>query len=623
MNSLQFVTWNVRGVGSIEKRQKMFNHLKNTQADIVLLQETHMSKSAVHTLHSPQFPHTYLASYNSKQRGVAILINRRVNFTLHNTITDTEGRYIIMNISVDNVHFCIANIYGPNVDDPSFFHAFFSSLSAHLDTSMISGGDLNLVFNPEVDRSSPAGRHRESQSTSILKKYMNDFGLCDAWRSYHPTHREYTYFSPVHHTYSRIDYFLTSNSVISDISNIHIHPITISDHAPVSLFLTNQTMSAPTRCWRLNTSLLKDSDFLKYFEREWTMFLDFNDQPGVSASILWEAAKAVMRGKTISYSSYKKKKERLLESELEKKIQLLETAHADSKDEHILSNLRKLKLDLKEITDKKIQFQLQRLRLEKFEHGNKHGKYLANQLKVNKEKSSISSIRNSGGHITHLPEEINSVFRSFYKNLYTPQIKPSLPDIKTFLNNIELPKLNDEQVTNLDVPISFIELHNTLHRLPNNKAPGPDGFPAEFYKTFWSLLSPIFLRMVLEIKDSSCLPPTMNSATISFLLKPDKDPTLPSSYRPISLINADLKIICKALAIRLEKVTPHIIHPDQSGFIKGRNSTSNVCRLINLIDYSIIHNLETTIVSLDAEKAFDRVNWKFLFATLQKFGFVD
>jgi len=157
--------------------------------------------------------------------------------------------------------------------------------------------------------------------------------------------------------------------------------------------------------------------------------------------------------------------------------------------------------------------------------------------------------------------------------------------------------------------------------MPNNKAPGPDGFPTEFYKEFWDILAPTFHRMLQETQDNGKFPVNMNSATISLLLKPGKDPMFPTSYRPISLINEDIKIICKALAKRLDKITPLIIHPDQTGFIKGRQSAANTCRLLNLIDYSYSKNLKSYILSLDAEKAFDRVNWTFLFATLHKFGF--
>ena len=102
----------------------------------------------------------------------------------------------------------------------------------------------------------------------------------------------------------------------------------------------------PSRSWRFNTSLLQDPDFIAFFEKEWTIFSETNDLPNISPSILWETAKAVMRGKIISYSSYKKKKERALETELELKIKTLEAAHAASQDEQLLSELRKVKLKL-------------------------------------------------------------------------------------------------------------------------------------------------------------------------------------------------------------------------------------------------------------------------------------
>ena len=71
-------------------------------------------------------------------------------------------------------------------------------------------------------------------------------------------------------------------------------------------------------------------------------------------------------------------------------------------------------------------------------------------------------------------------------------------------------------------------------QMPLNKAPGPDGFPVEFYKVLWPTIGPTYFRMASEILNNGLLTPSMNSANISLVLKPDKDPLLPSSYRPIS-----------------------------------------------------------------------------------------
>ncbi len=88
----------------------------------------------------------------------------------------------------------------------------------------------------------------------------------------------------------------------------------------------------------------------------------------------------------------------------------------------------------------------------------------------------------------------------------------------------------------LDSPLTADELQEALNSMPNKKAPGPDGFPAEFYKEFWAILATTFHRMLQETKKNGRLPPNMNSANISLLLKPGKDPVLPTSYRPISLL---------------------------------------------------------------------------------------
>ena len=76
--SLKFVSWNIRGIGSQAKKTQIFNHLTKLQADICLLQETHLSESDHVKIKSPQYSQTFSTFYNSRQRGVSILIKNNI-----------------------------------------------------------------------------------------------------------------------------------------------------------------------------------------------------------------------------------------------------------------------------------------------------------------------------------------------------------------------------------------------------------------------------------------------------------------------------------------------------------------------------------------------------------------
>ena len=238
-------------------------------------------------------------------------------------------------------------------------------------------------------------------------------------------------------------------------------------------------------------------------------------------------------------------------------------------------------------------------------------------VKQNKDRT-IIVIKDSLGKPYHNLKDINTVFKNYYQDLYTSSHNPNASDIHKFLNNINLPHLTTEQTNSLEQPLTPAEFHNSIKwKIIEH----PDGFPAEFYKHFWSTISLLFLRMIDEFLITNSIPPTINTAVVTLLLKPDKDPTHLSSYRPLSLINRDIKIISKALSNRIEKVVFFIIHQDQTGFIKGRQSSYNTQTLFNLMQLSNNKKMETIILSLDAQKACDRVNWSFLFTTLQKCGF--
>ena len=130
-------------------------------------------------------------------------------------------------------------------------------------------------------------------------------------------------------------------------------------------------------------------------------------------------------------------------------------------------------------------------------------------------------MRNENGEITTDNTEIQRIIRDYHQQLYANKMD-NVEEMDKFLEKYNLPKLNQEEIENLNRSITSMEIKTEIRNLPTNESPGPDGFTDEFYQKFREELTPIQLKLFQKIAEEDKLPNSFYEATITLIPKPDK-----------------------------------------------------------------------------------------------------
>lgn len=330
----------------------------------------------------------------------------------------------------------LINIYGPNFDDPSFFQTVLNRIPEVGDTNIILGGDFNCIIDVSVDKLSQK-TPVNSKSSEALKNIMHNLNLIDIWRLRNPDTRAYSFFSPVHNSYSWIDFMLLDSNLIPNVVSSHYHNILISDHAPLSLDIRFKHRK-DAQSWRFDNTILKDKSFLKFMSEKLPEIIATNDTGDVDDSTLWEAIKAVLRGNIISFMANRKKQSEKRLAELDESITELENSYQVSPDHNTLKSITSQRQEYNTILSSQVNKQLNRIKQLQFEIGDKPQKLLARQLRHIQASRAIHRVRSSSGTILTDPKEINTHFREFYSKLDKSNGDHDIDRIKSFLSQLNI-----------------------------------------------------------------------------------------------------------------------------------------------------------------------------------------
>lgn len=482
---------------------------------MIYLQETHFKPSVFSRLRNGWIGHAYYSSFHSKSRGVAILIHKSVPFTFSQMVSDPNGRYLIVTGKIYETPVLLVNVYAPNWDDVNFFRQLFSNLPDMSSHFLILGGDFNCWLSPQLDRSSKKTA-TPSGSAKTIRDFMSEFAITDPWRFFNPTGKAYSFFSHVHHTFTRIDYFMVDDRLLPSVSSCSYEATVISDHAPVVMSIGFKGSVNTRTPWRLNTRLLSDEHFTELISNQIDIFLSINKTPGISASVLWETLKAYIRGQIISYVSHERKQKRERLTELTRRIAQLDDLYSILPTPDVYKERLTLQSEFNTLTADQAAELLLKSRSNYYEQGDKAGRLLAHQLRQNVSSHQIPRIQTSSD-ITIDPQKINDEFRDYYASLYTSETVSDTQDLDNFFATLEVPLLHPDMIEDLEKPVTAAELSVAITSMQGGKCPGPDGYPLEFYRKFQHKLAPVLIDMFSESFNSTSLPPTLNQASISLI----------------------------------------------------------------------------------------------------------
>ncbi|GBG79346.1 hypothetical protein CBR_g29496 [Chara braunii] len=513
MVCLNFATWNVRGLGDTngrEKRSRLKTWIHDQQIHVMVLQETKLNEQKIRQRSRWWKGQQYWSPTDGTKGGTAILLHRDLEVQYLDHQIDIWGQWLWVTVQIGDGQWTIATMYTPS--EPAERKAFLSELPAILPDAphLLVAGDFNTTLVPGLD--SPEATPIKSDAL-LLNSFMEERGLVDAFRMTHPDIHGYTWHSSQKTEdrkppKRRLDLVLAKGQAWNSLTSVEVITHPMSDHRPLRVTMeTGVELKRGIDIFRLNTDLLRHNEILEWIKQHWVDWEHQRDSFPTEEGWIQMGFRIVTRAL-----------------------------------DDILTSRRPPNLSLAQL----------RAENDLWEH-----------------------------------------------------------TTKTLLVTARL---------QVDRPVTYEELTEARKAMAKGKSPGSNGLPVEYYEATWDQIAPILVQLYNHILEGGHLMKDMRTGVITLIYKKgDKRSII--NYRPISRLNVSYKLLSKLLARRLAPLLPELIHTDQGAFIQGRSIAENIFTAVGALEIIHRENRQVAITMLDLEKAYDRVNWSFVLATLDHMNF--
>lgn len=624
MDKVKLVSLNARGLKNKLKRNTIFNYLKSQNIDIACIQESHITEKEIGVWEKQWGGKIVFQAGTNHSKGELMLISKHFTGTVK--IEKSQNRLLVLSVTHGNMSFVLVNVYAPNETKEKirFFNVIQNILYEYRLQNLIIMGDFNCVMNNQMDNIS--GRPHSKQEIEQLNESVSALGTQDAWRICHPNEKEFTWCRHTPFIARRLDYCFVSDEVLPWLVSCEHLSVSSTDHKAVLIELNSNVFKRGPGHWRFNNSYLSDSIFVEKMNNHLKELLSNNDsQYKNNLDIKWEQCKVEIREFCIEYGRNKacKKKNELLKLQSElKEIERKLVRNGEDKDLQMMHLNLKQKIEVMQL-DRARGAQV-RARVKWIEEGEKNTKFFCNLEKVRARKNTITRLKQSSGNIIIKQEEIMQEQVNYYRSLYSqiPTERNIEESLLNFIKDETFPKLDNEEAELCDTDITLKEASNALSLMKNGSAPGCDGLTIEFMKFFWKHIGQTVLDSFKDSYKKGELSYSQRKGLIILLHKGDQlDRENLNNWRPITLTNSDYKILAKILALRLSCVIPKVVNEDQVGYLKGRNISTVIRTIDDVINYLNVTGKAGYLLALDYSKAFDSISKEYLIEVFKIFGF--